>query len=159
MRRKDVALAREETIALIDENEYAVLCLIDPDGRPYGVPMDYVRRGDSLYFHGAKEGRKVDAMRVNPRACAVIVGDTQIVPEKFGRKYISAIVEGSIELIDDPEYKRQVMTWVVESRSPGYREKGQVVIEKMLDRVLVYKMNMESISGKHGLSGNTAPRD
>jgi nitroimidazol reductase NimA-like FMN-containing flavoprotein (pyridoxamine 5'-phosphate oxidase superfamily) len=151
MRRKDLEMSREETFALIDGNEYATLCLVDPDGRPYGVPLDYVRNGDDLYFHGAKEGRKVDAMRDNPRGCAVIVGKTAVVPEKFGRKYQSAIVEGSIELIDDPVIKRQVMTWVVESRSPGYREKGQTVIERMLDRVLVYKLHMEGVTGKHGL--------
>lgn len=46
-----------------------------------------------------KEG-KVEAMKVT--ACAVIVGNTTIVPEKFGRKYESAIIEGPIELIDDP---------------------------------------------------------
>ena len=151
MRRKDLALTRKDTLALIDAGEYAVLCLAGADGLPYGVPLDYVRRGDSLYFHGAKAGRKVDLMRENPRVCAVIAGDTQVVPEKFGRRYRSAIVEGPVELIDEPEEKRQVMTWVVAGRSPDYQEKGQAVIEKMLDRVLVYKMKMETISGKHGL--------
>lgn len=90
-------------------------------------------------------------MRTNYWACAVIVGDTTIIPEKFGRKYESAIIEGPIELIDDLEQKRQVMTWVVEKRSPAYPEKGQTVIDRMLDRVLVYKMKMEIVSGKHGL--------
>lgn len=151
MRRKDLAMAREETLALLDANKYAVLCLTDPDGRPYGVPMEYVRSGDILYFHGAREGRKVDAMKSNSRACAVIVGNTEIIPERFGRKYQSAIVEGSIELIDDPDFKRQVMAWVVAGRSPDYQEKGRTVIEKMLDRVLVYKMDMESVSGKQAL--------
>ena len=151
MRRKDLALTRKDTLALIDAGEYAVLCLAGADGLPYGVPLDYVRRGDSLYFHGAKAGRKVDLMRENPRVCAVIAGDTQVVPEKFSRRYRSAIVEGPVELIDEPEEKRQVMTWVVAGRSPDYQEKGQAVIEKMLDRVLVYKMKMETISGKHGL--------
>ena len=151
MRRKDLAMSQDATLALIDAKEYAVLSLTDPDGRAYGVPLDYVRKEDCLYFHGAKEGRKVEAMKVNSWASAVIVGNTTIVPEKFGRKYESAIIEGPIELIDDPEQKRQVMTWVGESRSPGYPEKAQSVIEKMLDRVLIYKMKMEIISGKHGL--------
>ena len=151
MRRKDLAMSQEATSALIDAKEYAVLSLTGPDGRAYGVPLDYVRKEDCLYFHGAKEGRKVDAMRINPWACAVILGDTTIVPEKFGRKYESAIIEGPIELIDDPEQKRRVMTWVGESRSPGYPEKAQSVIERMLDRVLIYKMKMEIVSGKHGL--------
>lgn len=151
MRRKDLAMTPETTMTLIDAKEYAVLCLTDPGGRAYGVPLDYVRQGDSLYFHGAKEGRKVDSLRSNTWACAVILGDTVIVPEKFGRKYESAIVEGPVELIDDPEQKRQVMKWVADKRSPGYPEKAQVIIERMLDRVLVYKMKMEKFSGKHGL--------
>ena len=151
MRRKDLAMTREATFALVDAKEYAVLCLTDPDGRAYGVPLDYVRQGESLFFHGAKERRKIDSMRTNYWACAVIVGDTTIIPEKFRRKYESAIIEGPIELIDDLEQKRQVMTWVVEKRSPDYPEKGQTVIDRMLDSVLVYKMKMEIVSGKHGL--------
>ena len=43
------------------------------------------------------------------------------------------------------------MSWVVQKKSPDFLEKGQKVIEKMLDRVLIYKMEMEIISGKHGL--------
>ena len=123
MRRKDLAMTQEATFALIDAKEYAVLCLTDPDGRAYGVPLDYVREGESLFFHGAKEGRKIDSMRANHWACAVIVGDTTIIPEKFGRKYESAIIEGPIELIDDPEQKRQVMTWVVKKEVPPIRRK------------------------------------
>ena len=151
MRRLDLVLSQEEAIAIVDENQFAVLCLNDPAGRPYGLPMDYVRQGNSLYFHGSKEGRKVNSMKATPWACAVIIGENEIVPNKFGRKYKSVIVEGGIELIDEPEFKRQVMTWVVKRKSPDYFEKGLTVIKKMLDRVLVYKMNMETISGKHGL--------
>ena len=151
MRRLDLVLSQEEAIAIVDENQFAVLCLNDPAGRPYGLPMDYVRQGNSLYFHGSKEGRKVNSMKATPWACAVIIGENEIVPNKFGRKYKSVIVEGGIELIDEPEFKRQVMTWVVKRKSSDYFEKGLTVIKKMLDRVLVYKMNMETVSGKHGL--------
>ena len=151
MRRLDLVLSQEEAIAIVDENQFAVLCLNDPAGRPYGLPMDYVRQGNSLYFHGSKEGRKVNSMKATPWACAVIIGENEIVPNKFDKKYKSVIVEGGIELIDEPEFKRQVMTWVVKRKSPDYFEKGLTVIKKMLDRVLVYKMNMETVSGKHGL--------
>lgn len=151
MRRQDLVLDREAALSIIDEIQFAVLCLYDSEHRPYGVPLEYVRRENALYFHGAKEGRKVSAMQANPWGCAVIIGDNEIVPERFGRKYQSVIVEGSITLLDDPAVKRQVMTWVVERKSPAYLERGQKVIEKMLDRVLIYKMTMEIISGKHGL--------
>ena len=93
----------------------------------------------------------MNSMKTLPKGCAVIIGENEIVPHKFGRHYKSVIVEGTIELIDEPEIKRQVMTWVVKRKSPDHFERGQMVIEKMLDRVLVYKMNMDTISGKHGL--------
>ena len=66
MRRLDLVLSQEEALAIVDENQYAVLCLNDPEGRPYGLPMDYVREGNSLYFHGSKEGRKVNSMKATP---------------------------------------------------------------------------------------------
>lgn len=151
MRRSALAMTEEETISLIQSCRFAVLSLMDPDGLPYGVPLDYIYKDNTLYFHGAKEGRKTDAMKVNPKGCAVILGETTVIPDKFGRKYTSAIIEGPIELIDDPERKREVMTWVVETNSPDYLEKGNVIIERMLDRVLIYKMHMETVSGKHGI--------
>ena len=151
MRRKDLELSIEETYEIIDANKYAVVSLVDAEGLPYGVALDYIHKGNSLYFHGAKEGRKIEAMKANPRACAVIIGETIVVPEKFGRKYVSVVAEGPIELINDNEYKRQVMKWVVESNSPDYLEKGYAIIEKMLERVFVYKMDIVNISGKHGI--------
>lgn len=65
--------------------------------------------GESLLFHGAKEGRKIDSMRANHWACAVIVGDTTIIPEKFGRKYESAIIE-----VTNRTYRRS------RAKAPGY---------------------------------------
>lgn len=151
MKRQDLILSPAETLAIIDATAYAVLCFSDLEGQPYGIPLDYVRQGDYLYFHGSQEGRKITLMKSNPRVCAVIVGEEKIIPQKFGREYKTAVVEGSIELIDEAEMKRQVMTWMVASKSPDNMEKGKIVIEKLLNRVLVYKMKMESVSGKHGL--------
>lgn len=58
-----------------------------------------------------------------PWVCAVIIGENVIIPEKFGRKYKTVIVEGKIELIDEQETKRQVMTWVGKRKSPGFRQR------------------------------------
>ncbi len=151
MRRRDLELSKEASIEIIDTNKYAVVSLVDPYGRPYGVALDYIHKGDYLYFHGAIEGRKVDCIKANPWACAVILGETSVVPEKFGRKYLSVVVEGPIDLVYDTENKRQVMEWVIESNSSDYLEKGKSIIEKLLNRVLIYKMQIENISGKHGI--------
>jgi nitroimidazol reductase NimA-like FMN-containing flavoprotein (pyridoxamine 5'-phosphate oxidase superfamily) len=135
---------------LFDQVQFAVLSWwMLRAGRMASSGLCAPRSG--VVLHGARDGRKVSAMQKNPWGCAVIIGDNEIIPEKLGRHYKTVIVEGAIELIDDPASKRQVMTWVVERKSPDYMDRGQRVIEKMLDRVLVYKMSMEIVSGKHGL--------
>jgi len=151
MRRKDSELSLESTCEILESNNYAVVSLIDAEGMPYGVALDYIYKEGCLYFHGAKEGRKADAMKKNPRACAVILGETKVIPNRFGREYVSAVAEGPITLIDEPEQKRKVMQWVVEHNSLDYLEKGYAVVEKLLERVLIYKMEIEKLSGKHGL--------
>ncbi len=42
-----------------------VLSLIGDDGYPYGLPIDhwYCEEDGKIYFHGAKEGHKIDAIK------------------------------------------------------------------------------------------------
>lgn len=151
MRRIDRAMSDEETLKLVKEGEFAVLSLVDVNGLPYAVPLDYIYHENALYFHGAQEGRKIDAMKLNQRACAVILGETTVVPEKFSRKYTSVIIQGVMEIIDDSETKRRVMNELVQQYSPDFKEKGNLMIEKSFHETAIFKLKIESISGKHGI--------
>ena len=48
-----------------------VLSVIGDDGYPYGVPINYVydEKENALYFHGAKEGHKIDAIKKSGKVC------------------------------------------------------------------------------------------
>jgi nitroimidazol reductase NimA-like FMN-containing flavoprotein (pyridoxamine 5'-phosphate oxidase superfamily) len=62
----------EEIVALIERCDTVRLGLA-VDGTPYVVPLSFgyeARDGKiTLYFHGAKEGRKHEMIAKNPRAC------------------------------------------------------------------------------------------
>lgn len=47
-----------------------VLSLLGENGYPYGLPIDYWynETDGKLYFHGAKEGHKIDAIRACDKA-------------------------------------------------------------------------------------------
>lgn len=65
MRRFKQELSREECIEMLKKEPRGVLSVLGDDGYPYGVPMDhwYNETDGKLYFHGAKEGHKIDAIR------------------------------------------------------------------------------------------------
>lgn len=66
MRRYKQALELPECIDILKQEVRGVLSVIGDDGYPYGVPIDYWydESNGCIYFHGAKEGHKIDALRL-----------------------------------------------------------------------------------------------
>ena len=76
MRRKDREMDETFALEVVDKCEYAVLSMVDTEGKAYGIPVTIVRDGMAVYFHCAKEGKKIDALRKNPEVSIACVGDT-----------------------------------------------------------------------------------
>ena len=70
MRRFKQEMPAEECRELLKTQVRGVLSLLGDDGYPYGLPIDYwYNEADGkLYFHGAKEGHKIDAIRACDKA-------------------------------------------------------------------------------------------
>ena len=83
MRRKRQALSMEEIAAVLNRGTAGVLALSGDDGYPYAVPISYVFDGDKIYFHCARAGHKLDAIRRNAKASFCVVDQDQIVPEEY----------------------------------------------------------------------------
>ena len=78
MRRKDREMPPEFALTVADKCEYAVISMTDISGEPYCVPVTIARDGNAVYFHSAKEGQKITALRANPGICMACVGDTNL---------------------------------------------------------------------------------
>ena len=101
LRRKDRAITAEEAIALLNKAEYGVLSTVTENGKPYGVPLNYCIIDHCIYFHCAFEGRKIDNIKQSKSVSFCVVGNTEILPDKFGTKYESVIVSGEVEEVFD----------------------------------------------------------
>ena len=64
MRRKKQQLTTEECVEILKQEPRGILSMLGDDGYPYGIPMThwYCEENGHLYFHGAKEGHKIDAI-------------------------------------------------------------------------------------------------
>lgn len=87
MRRKKQLLPEEEAIAILKEGTFGVLALSGDDGYPYAVPISYVYEGGKLWFHCAKSGHKLDAIRREPKASFCVTAQDKVVPE-IGRAHV-----------------------------------------------------------------------
>ncbi len=132
---------------ILQRGVYGVLSTVSEDGQPYGVPVNYCYADNALYFHCAAEGHKLDNLAANSRVSFCVVGETEVLPREFSTRYESVIVFGkAFELAGDE--KRHGLTELLKKYSPDSLEKGLLLIDAGAERTRVYKIVIESISGK-----------
>lgn len=148
MRRKDREMPIDFGKEIIDKCEWAVLAMSDVDNRPYAVPISICRKGDTIYFHSAKEGKKIDILRKNPKVCLSCVGDTFRIPDKFTTEYESAYIEGIAQEVESEEEKIFALKLLCERHTPTNMHEFDMAIAKSLARTAVWKIDIAHLTAK-----------
>lgn len=147
MRRKDRETTREEAWKIFDACDYAVVSMI-LDENPYATALSVARIEETLYFHGAKEGDKIDALTKNPRICLHAVAHMQNIAEKLTVHYASCTIHGWAEEVTEEEEKRMALIRIAQRFAPGQEAMAQQEIDSLKQVTSVWKIHVDSISGK-----------
>ena len=147
IRRKDRAITEKAAMDLLEKAEYGVLSTVTENGKPYGVPLNYCVIDHRIYFHCAVEGRKIDNIEKNKSVSFCAVGNTEIMPDKFGAKYESVIVSGQIEEVFS-DNKQIALECFLKKYSSDYFNKGLEYIESLKEKTRAFKIFIIHLSGK-----------
>jgi uncharacterized protein len=147
LRRQDRAINQEHIQRVLQQGEYGVLSTVSPEGQPYGTPLNYCFLEGAIYFHSALQGHKLDNLAANPRVSFCVVGNTQVLPDKFATLYESAVVFGSAAEVTGAE-KQKALEGLLDKYSPDFRAEGLEYIAKLGDRARVFRITIEAMSGK-----------
>jgi len=147
MRRDDRAITLQQARELLAGAEHGVLSMASTDGVPHGIPLNFAVEGDSLYFHCAPAGRKIDVLAANDRVSFCVVGATELLPAEFATRYESVVVTGRAEQIEG-EQKQRGLVLLVEKYSPAHVESGLAYIEALFAETAVFRIRIESVTGK-----------
>ena len=149
IRRAECAVSPQRTMEILHKGDYGVLSTLSADGQPYGVPVNYSFADNAIYFHCALQGHKLENLAATDRVSFCVVGETEILPDRFAMRYESAIVFGrAIELTGTE--KQYGLSELLKKYSPNYLEAGRRYAKANAGRVRVYKIAIESLSGKSG---------
>ena len=149
MRRKNQALSREETEAVLRRGTSGVLAVAGDNGYPYAVPLSYVYEEGKLYFHCARAGHKLDAVRREPKASFCVIDQDQVVPEEYTTYFRSAIAFGTVRELTDEEEKRRAIELLALKYAP---EDGPEAWQQAIDRewkpLCMLEMALDHVTGK-----------
>jgi nitroimidazol reductase NimA-like FMN-containing flavoprotein (pyridoxamine 5'-phosphate oxidase superfamily) len=113
--------------------------------------MNYGYQDRRLYFHCAREGRKIDILKSNDRVCIEVDIDARILcgeaPCRWTAKYRSVIGFGRARIIDDEKEKKAGLDIIM----AHYGGSGGPYDEKSLQRTSLIEVALESVTGKQSL--------
>lgn len=150
MRRFKQLLAEDDAKQILFKGTNGVLSLVDLDNEPYGVPISFAYDGgDSIYFHSALNGQKIDCIVANSRCSFCVVGQDCIIPDEFTSYFRSVIVKGNIHVVTEPTEVVKGLLLLCDKYSP--RINSDAEISKCLNRVAVLRLDIDSITGKEAI--------
>ena len=152
VRRQNRILEDEVRIQeLLQTSEYGFLSLgITQSGYAYGIPISYAyyEATNSLYYHCALEGQKLDILKENDKISFCVVGTTKPIASQFTTLFESVIVFGTAHLDLSDDEKRKALRLLVKKYSPGFEEIGEKYMDKSWNRTAVFKISIEHITAK-----------
>lgn len=141
-------LSREEMEALLRQSKVGRLALSCQDN-PYVIPLCFVYHLGALYFHCSPEGKKMDYLRSNSRACYQVDQVGEIIssekPCKFNYCFRSVLAEGTISVVTQDEEKFTALQQLV--KKYGGPETAGRLTAGDARTVQVLKLTINSLSG------------
>lgn len=153
MRRSDREVTDEEKIDSVIADCHCCRLGFCEDGEVYIVPLNfgYVKNDGKriFYFHGAREGRKIDLIKRTHKAGFEMDANYQLKEGatacQYSARFISIIGNGTVDLVED-EAEKEAGLQVVMDHTTG--KSGWTFSPEMLKAVSVFRLAVEKISCK-----------
>ena len=149
MRRKNQQIPADECEFILKVATSGVLALEGDDGYPYAVPLSYVYDGEKIYFHCAKEGHKIDAIKRNCKASFCVIERDDVNPEEYTTYYKSVVVFGKIRIIEDEKEKQAAAEKIGRRYAPNGDDKVmESEIKGAWNALTMLEMTIDHVTGK-----------
>lgn len=152
MRRKKQILSNKENIEILEKGTSGVLALLGDDEYPYAVPISYVYENFKIYFHGAKTGNKIDAIRKCSKASFCVIAQDEIFPEEYTTYFRSVIAFGKIRILKDENEIREAIEKLAIKYHPtdGIENRNQEIAREW-ELLCMMELSVEHMTGKEAI--------
>jgi len=152
--RSQIAMSDAEVEEYIRTSRTMTLASVGPSGHPHLVAMWFALIDGAPCFETKAKSQKVKNLRRDPRITCLIE-DGDVYEELRG-----VSLEGTAEIIEDPDFLWQVGVSVFERYTAPYTEEAKPLVEFMLNKRVAVKVNVERVRSwdhtKLGM-GSTGP--
>lgn len=135
---------------IIAKNTICYVGMVDTDGMPYVIPMNFGYEGDIIYLHSAQEGRSIETLEKNSNVCITFCTEPTLTYQNkevacsYRMKGASIICRGNVVFEEDFDEKVKALNIIMKQ----YTERVFTYSVPAINNVRVWKVEMNNVSTK-----------
>lgn len=151
LRRQDRAMKTPREMELLLERVPVGRLAITTEEGPYIVAVNYLFFEGSIFFHSGLSGRKMEALRADPRVCFMVdeIGPQVLWEQGCGisQVYKSVVCFGKADAVEGHAEKERILKKMVQKYVPSGYDFSPMKSEN-IEKTAVVRIVIESMSGK-----------
>lgn len=149
MRRFKQEISETECINVLKHAPRGIMAFHGENGYPYAIPLNqfYHDEDGKLYFHGARQGLKLDLIEKNNKVCFTVMDEGYRKEGEWALNIRSVVCLGHIETVQDHEKVLDICRKLALKFYPT-AEAAEEEIVKSGDRVNLLAMTIDRMTGK-----------
>ena len=135
---------------IIADSKVCHVSMIDGEGMPYVLPMNFGYQDDRIYLHSAREGGHIRALRQNPNVCIIFTSNPSLAYQheevacSYRMKGFSLMCRGQVWFEEDFDEKVKALNIIMKQ----YTGKAFTYSAPAIKNVMVWIVEIESLSAK-----------
>jgi len=151
MRRKKQNLSFEDCVEILNLGTSGVLAVSGDNDYPYAVPISYVYNDSKIFFHCAKTGHKLDAIKRNEKVSFCVIDEDNVVPEEYTTYFRSVIVFGKARILEDKADKRATIEILANKYSPDHEQGRLQEVDREFNLLCLIELTIDHMTGKEAI--------
>lgn len=149
MRRSKQAVSEDECKKILTEAKRGVFSVIGDNGYPYSLPINfyYDETDNRIYFHGAREGHKADAIKKCDKVCFTTWNKGFKIEGHWEWNVTSVVVFGRAKIIEDLKTIEDRVRKLAYKYYPTKKE-AEEDLARSIDKVQLFAIDIEHMTGK-----------
>jgi nitroimidazol reductase NimA-like FMN-containing flavoprotein (pyridoxamine 5'-phosphate oxidase superfamily) len=151
IRRKEKEITdMSEMIQILETSQYITIAMCK-DNEPYLVTLShgYDRDRHCIYFHCAKEGKKIDILQSNNVVWGQALLDRGYVQGACDHLYTTTQFKGTVTFIEDKEEKEHALGIMIRALDDNPEKlMTEQITDKSVARIRIGRIDIEYMSGK-----------
>lgn len=149
MKNRKITL-KEEIERIINKCDVCSFAMVDLNGKPYVIPMNFGYDNNCIFLHSSQSGKKIDILKQNYSVCVSFSTDhllgwqSEKVACSYSMKYRSVLAFGKVEFVTKHDDKIRALNQIMKQ----YTDREYKYNEPSLKEVMVFKVNIEKLEGR-----------